>query len=178
MTLGIDPGARQIGVAVLRGEELLFFAVKTFKRRNCADSLGKLQSVIKKLIDEYQIEFVAVEKTVFVQQHRSFVKIVSEEINVFLQKQNILFAEFNPKTIRQMICGHEKPTKRNAALILSQRYSEMVRYFNVPRLWQKRYFALLFGAVAVGLVGAIEIGEKKHFLRQISSTNHSKTRPG
>ncbi len=157
--LGIDPGARQIGVSVLRGEELVFYAVKTFKQRSRKDSLRKLRKVIKNLIAEYQIEFVAVEKVVFVQQHRSFVKIVAEEIKGFVRQENIKLLEYNPKQIRRSLCGLEKPTKRNTALLLSQRYNELVRYFNVPKLWQKRYFALLFDAIAVGLVCAKELKE-------------------
>lgn len=161
MVLGIDPGVRQIGVSVIRGERLIFYAVKTFKSGSQADSLLKLREVIKNLVDEYKIEFVALEKVVFVQQHRSFVKIVYEEVKTLLEEQDIRFAQFNPKQIRQSVCGLEKPTKQNTALRLSQQYGELVRYFNVPRLWQRRYFSLLFGAIAVGLVGARQISETK-----------------
>lgn len=121
--------------------------------------MQKLRKVIKDLITEYQVEFVAVEKVIFVQQHRSFVKIVAEEIKDFVRRENITLFEYNPKQIRRSLCGLEKPTKRNTALLLSQRYNELVRYFNVPRLWQKRYFALLFDAIAVGLVCAKELKE-------------------
>jgi Holliday junction resolvasome RuvABC endonuclease subunit len=161
--LGIDPGARQIGVSVLYGEELLFYAVKTFRRKKVEDSLDALRKTIKKLIVGYNIDYVAAEKIVFLQQHRSFVKIAADEIRNFIKSENIGFFEYNPKQIRQIICGLEKPTKRNTALILSQRYSELVRYFDVPRLWQKRYYALLFGAIAVGLVCAQERAETKKF---------------
>lgn len=165
--LGIDPGARQIGISVLRGEELVFYAVKTFKKRNQKDSLQKLQKVVEKLIAEYQVEFISIEKVVFVQQHRSFVKVVYEEITDLVKKQNITLFEYHPKLIRQIICGLEKPTKRNTALMLSQKYIELTRYFNVPKLWQKRYFALLFDAIAVGLVCARELRETK----LLSATN-------
>jgi Holliday junction resolvasome RuvABC endonuclease subunit len=159
--LGIDPRARQIGLAVLCGEELLFYAVKTFRRKTFKDSLDTLREIIKKLIVEYGVESIAMEKIVFLQQHRSFVKIAADDIKNFIKAENILFYEYNPKQIRLSICGLEKPTNQNTALILSQRYSELVRYFNVPRLWQKRYYALLFGAIAVGLVCAKELSDNR-----------------
>lgn len=165
--LGIDPGARQIGVSVFKDDELIFYAVKSIKKPNKEESLIKLRKVVGELIASYQVEFVAIEKVVFVQQHRSFVKVVYEEIKDFLKRQNIELFEYNPKLIRQTICGLQKPTKRNTALILAQRYGELTRYFNVPRLWQKRYFAQLFDAIAVGLVCSKELRETK----QLSATN-------
>lgn len=164
--LGIDPGAGQIGVSVFYGEELVFYAVKTFKMRSRKDSLKKLDKIIETLIKTYQIDYVALEKVVFIQQHRSFVKIVFDEIKTHLKKQNVEFSEYNPKSVRQAICGLEKPTKHNTALLLSQKYMELTRYFNVPRLWQKRYYAQLFDAIAVGFVCAEELRQKKLFEAQ------------
>lgn len=105
---------------------------------------------------EYKVRFVAAEKIVFIQQHRSFVKVVYDHVINSLKEKNIRFKEYNPKFVRQSICRAEKPTKRNAALILAQNYAKLVRYFNVPKLWQKRYYAQLFDTIAVGLVCARE----------------------
>ena len=173
IVLGIDPGARQIGVAVFRGEELLFYAVKSFKKRSEQETLRKLRKVIEKVIESYRVEFVALEQTAFVQQNRSFVKTVYGEIKAFLHKRSVEFIEYHPKDIRRAICRLEKPTKRNTALLLSQKYMELAQYFSVPRLWQKRYYALLFDAIAVGLVASMEAGQKSMDLRKKEKTNES-----
>ena len=73
IVLGIDPGARQIGVAVFCGEELIFYAVKSFKKRSEEDTLRKLRKVLEKMISAYRVEFVALERVVYVQQNKSFV---------------------------------------------------------------------------------------------------------
>ena len=152
ITLGLDVGARLIGVSVFRGEQLVFYAVKTFRKHGSEESLKNLENIIEGLISEYKIRFIAIEKIVFIQQHRSFVKTVYDRVIDFLKEKNIRFKEYNPKFLRQSICGAEMPTKQNAALILAQNYADLVRYFNVPKLWQKRYYAQLFDAIAVGLV--------------------------
>lgn len=167
--LGLDVGARQIGVSIQRDEELVFYAVKTIKQNTKSEMMKRLEQVLTRLIDKYDIETVAIEKIVFVQQYRSFVKIVYEEIKDIINKRGIELFEYNPKLIRQIICGLEKPTKRNTALLLTQRYTELARYFNVPKLWQKRYFAQLFGAIAVGLVCARELKETKQLSSQYSN---------
>lgn len=157
--LGLDVGARQIGVSVLRGEELVFYSVKSFRKHDPDESLKNLEGILDRLITEYEIESVAVEKIVFVQQHRSFVKIVYECAVNFLKGRNISLFEYNPKLVRQIVCGLEKPTKRNTALLLAQSYAELVRYFNVQKLWQKRYYAQLFDAIAVGIACARQLRE-------------------
>jgi Holliday junction resolvasome RuvABC endonuclease subunit len=162
--LGIDPGARQIGIAVMKDDELVFYAVKTFKKGDDEEKLKKLRLIIEKLVTDYRVEYVALEKIVFVQQHRSFVKIVYDKIKEFLKERNIELFEYNPKVIRQIICDAQKPTKRNTALILAQKHAELVKYFNVAKLWQKRYFAQLFDAIAAAQVCAKELRETNPFL--------------
>ncbi|MDQ3179035.1 MAG: crossover junction endodeoxyribonuclease RuvC [Acidobacteriota bacterium] len=165
--LGLDIGARQIGVSILRNEELVFYAVKSIKRNSKTKVLKQLEKVLTALIEKYDIEVFTLKKIVYRQQQNSFVKTVYEETKDFALNQNIRLFEYNPKLIRQIICGLEKPTKRNTALLLTQRYAELARYFNVPKLWQKRYLAQLFDAIAVGLVCARELKETK----QLSATN-------
>ena len=160
--LGIKPGARQIGVSVIRGSELVFYRVKTIKVKNDGkETVKKLAEVLEKLLSEYDIEIAAVEKIVFPQQNLSFVKTVYEEIKDFFKERNIPLFEYNPKLARKIICGWEKPTKRNAAFILSHRYPELARYSDVKRVWQRRYFALLFDAVAAAFACSTELRETK-----------------
>lgn len=159
--LGIKPGARQIGVSVIKGSEIVFYRVKTIKRKSDKETAEKLREVLAQITAEYKIEFAAVEKIVFVQQRQSFVKTVYEEIKNLFKEKNIPLFEYNPKLTRKIICGLEKPRKQTAALYLVQRYPELARYSNVARIWQRRYFAPLFDAVAVAFVCAIEVRETK-----------------
>lgn len=159
--LGIDIGARQIGVCVLKGEELVFYAVKSIRQDSASDTLKRLRKVLTALIEKYDIEFVAVEKVVYVQQQKSFVKTVCREAKRIISGKRIKLYEYSPQLIRCIIGGREKPTKRNTALMIARKYNELTYYFNVPKLWQRRYFAPLFDAIAVGLVCAGELMEAK-----------------
>lgn len=158
--LGLDVGGRLIGVSVFKGEELVFYVVKKFRSGDREDSLRRLKKIIGELVANYNISTVAIEKIVFVQQHRSFVKTVYEKASNFLKEKGVAVIEYNPKLVRQIICKVEKPTKHNTALILAQSYAELVRYFSVQKLWQKRYYAQLFDAIAVGVVCAGQVREE------------------
>src|SRR5690606_12167199 len=145
-----DAGARQIGVSVFKDCELTFYAVKTIRAKNQQLSIARMKRIISELLQDHEITHVALERVVFVQQHRTFVKIVFEELRGFLKKQNVIYREYNPKAIRQAVCENEKGTKTTTARILAMKYPELARYFNVEKIWQKQYFAHLLDAVAVG----------------------------
>jgi Holliday junction resolvasome RuvABC endonuclease subunit len=155
--LGIDPGARQIGVSVFRGDDLLFFGLKTIKARNPDEVLEKTRNIMIRLIDEYRGDYVAIEKIVFVQQQRSFVMSVYEEIIEVVRQRNIPLIEYDPSAIKTFICTNGKPTKQSAAQILGQKYGELAKYLNTSNVWQRRYAAGLFDAIAVGYVCAAKI---------------------
>ncbi len=157
VVLGIDPGARQIGISITRGGELVFYAVKTIKRADNNETLEHAKAIVGKFVEDYRVRFVAVEKIGYVQQRASFAGVVCGEITGFLRSQSIEFFEYSPKEIRTLICRSEKPTKRNTWLMLAQAYPELTRYFDVSKPWQKRYYALMFGAIAAGLMCAQEL---------------------
>lgn len=170
--LGIAPGARKIGISVFRDEDLIFFALKTIRKQKKEESLVKLKQILEMMIANYKIDFVAIEKIVFVQQHRSFVKIVYDEIKSFLGLQGVKFFEYNPKRIRETICGFQRSTKRRTAFLLAEKYPELAPNFNVAHFWQKQYFSQLFDAVATALVCVIELRETKTFSGKPSNQNN------
>jgi len=152
--LGIDLGARQIGVSVFRDRQLVFFAVKWLGANDPRLKIVRLREIINEYVTAYEIDQVALTKIVFVQQHRSFMKVLYDELRSYLKKLGLSCLEFNPAEIRSLICGHERSTRANTALILAQHFPELSRYTSVFKIWQKKYYSLLLDAVAVGFVCA------------------------
>lgn len=152
--LGIAAGARRIGVAVFHGADLIYYGVRTVKDKDDNLALSRTRRILKESLHNFDVTHIALAKIVFVQQHRSFVKIVFDEIRTFLKDQHVPYTEHNPKAFRKAVCENEKPTKANTALIIAGRYPELKRFFNGPNIGQKRYYDLLLDAVAVSLVYA------------------------
>ena len=60
--LAIDPGAREMGLAILENDELAYFGVKTLKTKRPAEMLYKaVRRIIYKLIDDYGPDVLVVE---------------------------------------------------------------------------------------------------------------------
>lgn len=154
--LAIVPRSRHIGVSVIRDDDLIFYAVKTIQSETRHKTQAKLRKILKNIIDEYEITHIALQRIVFIQQHRSEVKIVFDVIKSFLKQESLPCYEYSPTTIRKTICNDGRPIKSKTAFILAQKYPELTRYLKVKKIWQKRYFSPLLDAVAVGYVSAEE----------------------
>lgn len=157
--LGIDVGSRQIGVSIFEGTDIQHYAVKTISGLSDADAILNAKKLIREMIDQYSVHHVAVEKIIFVQQHRSLVKVVYDELVGWLRETGIPYTEYNPKKVRGRICRNRKPTKANTMARLTERYGELDRYFSRPKAWQHRYYSMLLNTVAVGYVCALEVKE-------------------
>lgn len=150
--MGIDLGARRIGISVFKDRQLAYFAVKTLGVNESRLKIERLKQIVNELVAWYKIDRVALTKIVFVQQHRSFVKVIYDELRSYLRKLGLGCSEYNPAEIRSLICGHERSTRSNMALMLAQRFPELRRYAGVSKVWQKKYYSLLLDSVAVGFV--------------------------
>lgn len=158
--LGIDPGARHIGVAVLRGSQFLYYGVKTIKKNKLQKSaFENLEQIITNLMSEYKVDCIALEKVVSVQQRNSFVEVVYWQIKAIAQKYNFKLREYSASFVRSSICNKTKGTRQETYRILTEKYPELSRYLSVTRIWQKAYFAHLFDACALALLSVRELEE-------------------
>lgn len=155
--LGLDIGARQIGVAIFEGEKLRFYAVKSIKRASQSETLLYLYKVMEKLITGYAVKIIAVEQVIYPQQQRSFAKTIYQAVKDFVMKKSLEIFEYRPDLIRRTICRDITPTKENTFKILTGKYTELRRYLTFNKPWQKNYYTYLFSAIAVGLVGISQL---------------------
>lgn len=150
--LGIDPGARQIGYALFNKNQLIFYGIKTIQQKTKCESLNKLRQILQTFFKNYKVKYIAIENPIFIQQKSSFIQTVFAEIKTIAESEQKQIFTYDPIFIRQAICQDKKPTKANTADYLIKKYPELKYYRNRPNLWQRRYCAMLFDAVAAGLV--------------------------
>jgi crossover junction endodeoxyribonuclease RuvC len=150
--LAIDPGTREIGVAVLEGEALVYYGVKTIRNRKRPQQvLGEASRIVKRLIEDYQPSVLAIEKMFLIQKNASLLIVVADEIKATAQAVGLAVYEYSPTTVRKRICQTGKATKRAVAGIIASRYLELARYLKGKSKWEELYYANMFDAIAVGL---------------------------
>ena len=67
--LGIDPGTKYIGFALLEGEKLVHHGVKTIPRLHTStETLKEGKKIVSRLMDDFRPEILVVEKLLCKQQ--------------------------------------------------------------------------------------------------------------
>jgi len=151
--LAIDPGTKEIGIAVLDGAELVYYAVKTIRDRATAQRiLQQVAAMAADLISTYTPKLVAIEKMFVIQKSAALLSVAAEEIKSVARASGLPVLEFAPTTIRKYLCDAGGATKRDVAKMIAVRYPALARYLNTRNKWDEKYYANIFDAVAVGLM--------------------------
>lgn len=151
--LALDPGTKELGVAVLLEARLEFYGVKTFKQRQPPHLfLAVVASYITGLIAAHRPTVLAIEQTFCRQRQSALLNVTAAEIIYAANQHGLRVFVYDPAKVRQTICQHEKGTKGETAQIVARRYPELSRYLKQPTRWETLYWGHVFDAVAVGLM--------------------------
>ena len=118
--LGIDPGTKEMGLAILRGRELLAYGVHTL--RNGArpyDVIGQARRVVLAAIARHAPQVVAVEEPLMLPTKRAAImSVIAQELRARAEELNIAVVELAPFQVRQAVVGNPKATKIEVAEVL------------------------------------------------------------
>jgi Holliday junction resolvasome RuvABC endonuclease subunit len=160
--LAIDPGSKEIGLAVLEGDELVYYGVKTIRKRTAPEViLSEAERAVGQIIREYEPLVLAIETIPLIQTNAAFVVAVAERIKKTAKQEGLRILEFSPAFVRRSMCRTGKATKRKVAEVVAGRYPELAQYFDRKTYWEQLYWAKLFDAVAIGLVCSEHISGDK-----------------
>ena len=151
--LAIDPGTREMGVAVLEDSNLLDYSVKTFRHRgNPKLLLAQVDKLITRLITEAKPDVLAIEKNMFSQiQQNYLLTLAVAKIKAVAKRMKVEVREYAPNTVRKVVCNDGTAKKRELARAVALRYPELKVYLDSDKKWKQRYWQNLFDAVAVAL---------------------------
>lgn len=155
--LAIDPGTREMGVAVLKGNSLIYYGVKVLRQGKLPHRVLRHGSkIVEKLIDDYEPQVIALEKTFYAGSKRSSIlHVFCKEIKAIAKERGIKVFEYPPTMVRKTVCGDGRATKRETARVIANHFPELKQNL-VEAKWyserqRERYWLNMFDAVAVGL---------------------------
>lgn len=155
--LAIAPGTREMGVAVLEDGSLIYFAVKNLKQGKLPQRVLKYGGqIVERLMDEYEPQILALEKTSYTGSKRSpLLDSFSRQIKATARKRGIKTVEYAPRLIREMVCAEGRLTKKKTARVVVSHFPELKKYLIEPKWYRDRqrekYWMKLFDAVAVAV---------------------------
>lgn len=152
--LAIDPGTREMGVAFLDGEKLIYYGVKVIrKKRSPHEKLKAGREIILRLIRDFQPTTLVVEKTFFAKnRNTSLLNVFADEIVVIGKRKGLLVKSFAPSTMKKAICGNGHASKKEVASVVVARFPELKVYMTQDRKWKERFHQNMFDAVALAMM--------------------------
>ena len=152
--LGIDPGTRETGFAVLSKRGLFDYGVKNFTHRETRRTLlADANRWLEKIIAFHRPKILAIEKSnlIRIESSKNF-KYLVERIEKIAKSHRIRVVELAPTSVRKILFGDGWGTKRETARYIADRYyPELRKFLNRGSKWQAEYWSNLFDAVAVAL---------------------------
>ncbi len=161
--LGLDPGTRFLGAAVLRGDQLLAYGVHELKNGTKPyDVIGQARRVVFKYIEQHEPTIVAIEAPYLIATERGAVlTTLARELHERAKDLGLDVRELSPEVVRQRLTGNPKATKYEVAQRLGERFVELRPLVpakpKTPALWlnsRERYWLHAFDAL--GLARAVE----------------------
>src|SRR5438552_1610592 len=113
--LAIDPGTREMGVAVLAGNQLEHYGVKTITDRKTPSSILLLGSqIVYRLIGLHKPNVLAIERPFMGYGNRSATLVaLGREIAKLGRNMGLDVREISPKTVKKAVAGSGSATKRD-----------------------------------------------------------------
>ena len=157
--LGLDPGTRFLGAAVIRGPRLLAYGVHELKNgQRPYDVIGQARRVVFGYIAEHEPQVVAIEAPYLIATERGAVlTTLAKELHERAKELGLEVVELSPETVRRRLTGDPKATKYEVAQHLGEtRFPELrpmvPRKPKTPALWltsRERYWLHVFDALAL-----------------------------
>jgi Holliday junction resolvasome RuvABC endonuclease subunit len=115
--LGIDPGTKEMGLAVLRARELRYFGVRTLRNGTRPhDVIGQARRIVFATIEKHQPQVVAIEEPLNLPTKRShLLNVISDELRERAIDLGLEVVALSPDAIRQRVTGNPRATKIDVA---------------------------------------------------------------
>lgn len=150
--LAVDPGVRYLGVAILDGEELVWYGVKTFADGRPLPSIrSDIRAYLAQLVQNFApLHVLVVEEPFYVQsQLNRNLCALTEEIKTWGKWKGLRVRSYLPPAVKAFFC-RDRQTKQSLAEAMIEIYPFLRRY--LTHLPWKPYWFHVFDAVGLGLM--------------------------
>lgn len=115
--LGIDPGTKEMGIAIIQGQTLISFGVHTLRNGHRPhDLVGQARRIVLAAIEEHGPDVVAIEKPLMLPTKRAAIlSVIAQEVRGRAEDLGLEVLELSPEAVRQEVVGNPRATKIDVA---------------------------------------------------------------
>jgi|PersoiStandDraft_1058852.scaffolds.fasta_scaffold18627_3 Holliday junction resolvasome RuvABC endonuclease subunit len=154
--LAIDPGIREMGIAVLDDEKLIHHGVLCLRDRRAPKDIRTYdRDLLRTIIVDYHPDLVALERTMIGNSGNSAtLNRVSAYIRRLCRRQGVPIRVLAASTVKKHLTGSGQASKTAVARAVARRYPELRVYLRQKVKWKTRFQANRFDAVGLGIVAS------------------------
>lgn len=148
VVVGISPGTRYMGIAILRDRKLVKWQLLSFPDKWSPEKLQTILSSLDNYIGHTRTHDIAIKIPDELPLSESYIKLVGA-INVLCERKKIQPLYYTLKELKQRFCEDKKVTKNCLAQVLTSTYPELEMYLKQKSVSDRLYYEKVFEAVAV-----------------------------
>ncbi len=148
--LAIDPGLRELGYAVLRGDDLLDHGVLPLRHLPARRRLRRVRAALETWLRGYRPDSLAVERM----PRRPLdsttgLPALRRLVRRFASRHALPLHAYSARSVRQHVVGNGWAGKREAARALSREFPQLRVYRTQDRKWKESYWQNMYDAVGL-----------------------------
>ena len=156
--IGINPGTRYLGVAVLYGQELLDWRIKVLDGKWSKDKIVKAIGIVSELIGQHEPEALAIKKLHLSRRSENLSRLANK-IKVLARRKKLKVYQYSIKEIEDFFIEGEKLNRRNLIEAMVKLYPILHHDLNKERNHKNPYYFRMFEAVALASACAQRLGK-------------------
>jgi len=146
--IGINPGTRYLGIAVLDGSELLDWRIKTLTGKWSEEKIKKTIGIVSDLIDRYEPNVLVIKKLHPSRRTENLLRM-SNKIKEYARRKGLKVCQYSIKEIEKSFIEGGKLNKRNLIKEVVKRYPELHCALKKEKSHSSPYYIRVFEAVAL-----------------------------
>ncbi len=146
--LGINPGAKYLGIAVFRGPDLRDWRVRVTRGKWSAEKYRQTTAILSGLLDHYKPDFIAVKRLDPSRSSSGLDRLVEKTI-ALAEKKGIKVCRYGLRELKAFFHAEGRTSKRGMADIIASQYPVLYSELDQERRNKNPYYLRMFEAVGL-----------------------------
>jgi Holliday junction resolvasome RuvABC endonuclease subunit len=148
--IGINPGTRYLGIAVIDGSELLDWRIRALEGKWSEKKINRVFEMLSELFNRYEPNIFMIKKLHPSRRSKNLL-ILTNKIKEFARRKKIRVCQFTIKEIEKIFIEDKKLNRQNLMEAIAKQYPMLYHELKKEQKQKNPYYIRMFDAVALAV---------------------------